>query len=153
MAKNRISRRPADPDDEDDESPLEQVVAGVVIALIFLVGFGLLALGNPWFWVAFPVGFAGLLPAAIGLARWYEHRRERDETERGHRSESEADDIDRALATLRERYARGELDEEAFEYHLERLLSTETTGDARSELRRRRESASATERELEETEN
>ncbi|MFC6724426.1 SHOCT domain-containing protein, partial [Halobium palmae] len=76
MTDDRRVRPDGYGDEDDEETPLEQVVAGVVIATIFLVGFGLLALGFPWFWVAFPVGFAGVLPAAIGLVRWYESRRE-----------------------------------------------------------------------------
>ncbi|KTG25599.1 hypothetical protein AUR66_00905 [Haloferax profundi] len=110
---------------DDEETPLEQVVAGVVMALTFLVGFGLLALGYPFFWVAFPVGFAGVLPAAIGLVRLYESR----QTEEADEEQSETED---ALATLRRRYANGELTEEEFEAKVERLLETETVADARN---------------------
>ena len=58
--------------DADDESPLEQAAAGVTTGLVLLVAFGLLALDVSWFWIAFPVGFGGLLPAAVGLARYYQ---------------------------------------------------------------------------------
>ncbi|KAB1194773.1 SHOCT domain-containing protein [Haloferax sp. MBLA0076] len=119
-------------DDEDDEgTPLEQIVAGVVMALTFLVGFGLLALGNPFFWIAFPVGFAGVLPAAIGLVRLYESR----QTEEADEAQSGTED---ALATLRRRYANGELTEEEFEEKVERLLETETVADARNAVSARR---------------
>ena len=124
------------PDDGTDEgTPLEQVVAGVVVALTFLVGFGLLAIGYPWFWIAFPVGFAGVLPAAIGLVRLYESRVAAGE-------DPEAD----ALESLRERYARGEIDEAEFEARLELLLETETVSEAeayraRGDAERERESA------------
>ncbi|MFC7204448.1 SHOCT domain-containing protein [Haloferax namakaokahaiae] len=117
--------------DEEDESPLEELVAGVVMALVFLVGFGLLALGNPWFWIAFPVGFAGVLPAAIALVRIYESRREEAESEK-------ADETEDALETLRRRYATGELSEAEFERKVERLLETETVADARETNESRR---------------
>ncbi|WP_410766255.1 SHOCT domain-containing protein [Haloferax sp. DFSO60] len=118
-------------EENEEESPLEQLVAGVIMALVFLVGFGLLALGNPWFWIAFPVGFAGVLPAAMALVRLYESRQ---------REEAEAtDETEDALATLRRRYATGELSEEAFEQKVERLLETETVADARKVTDSRRE--------------
>lgn len=123
------------PDDgSDEDSPLEEVAVGAVIALTFLVGFGLLAVGFPWFWVAFPVGFAGVLPAAIGLVRLYETRKApADEPERD------------ALESLRERYVRGEIDEAEFEERLVLLLETESVSEAnayaaRRELERERES-------------
>ncbi|WP_411968018.1 SHOCT domain-containing protein [Haloferax sp. YSSS75] len=122
--------------DEDDDTPLEQLVAGVVIGLIFLVGFGLLALGNPWFWIAFPVGFAGVLPAALALVKLYESRRGDDDA-----PPSETED---ALETLRRRYASGELTEEEFEAKVERLLETETVADARNTVTSRRERESET---------
>ena len=109
--------------DEEDEDPLESVVAGAVTALTFLVGFGLLFAGVPYFWVAFPVGFAGVLPMAVGVVRLYQRRQDSDS-----RPASEDDD---ALATLRNRYARGELTEAEFERQVERLLETEDTETAR----------------------
>ncbi|AFK18363.1 SHOCT domain-containing protein [Haloferax mediterranei ATCC 33500] len=131
--------------DDDGDSPLEQLVAGVVMAFIFLVGFGLLALGVPWFWVAFPVGFAGVLPAAIALARLYESRDSDDAT-----ATSETED---ALETLRQRYAEGELTEAEFEAKVERLLETETVSDARKQVenRQRDETETTAETEFEQT--
>jgi len=111
---------------DDDDTPLEQTVGGLVVGGILLVAFGLLALGVPWFWIAFPVGFAGVLPAAIGLVRLYERRKD-DAAADEKRTEQED-----ALATLRERYARGELTEAEFERKVERLLETETVADARA---------------------
>lgn len=118
--------------DGDEDSPLHELVAGVVIASIFLVGFGLLALGYPWFWIAFPVGFAGVLPAALALVKLYESRRD-DESEA---TQTETKD---ALKTLRNRYATGELTEDEFEEKVERLLETETVADARNTVAARRE--------------
>ncbi|MCO8266425.1 SHOCT domain-containing protein [Haloferax sp. AB510] len=119
---------------DDEDSALEELVAGVVMALIFLVGFGLLALGVSWFWIVFPVGFAGVLPAALALVRIYESRRG------GGADESLTTETEDALETLRRRYATGELSEEEFEAKVERLLETETVADAReSTAARRRE--------------
>jgi len=113
-------------DSEDD--PVETVVAGVVSALIFAVGFGLLAVGFPWFWIVFPVGFAGVLPAAIGLTKLYQDREETTESTRTAESTQTSDQA--ALETLREQYARGEIDDEAFERRLDTLLETESVEDA-----------------------
>ncbi|SFL00775.1 Short C-terminal domain-containing protein [Halogranum rubrum] len=124
-------------EEDEEETPLQQLVAGVVIALIFLVGFGLLAVGYPWFWVAFPVGFAGVLPAALALAKLYEHSR--DSRASRPSEPTVTDEHADALAALRARYARGELDEEEFEHRLERLLETETVDDARAHVTRERE--------------
>lgn len=47
------------------------IVAGIVSLLTLGVAFGLLALGVEAFWVAFPVGFGGVLPISLGLvALW-----------------------------------------------------------------------------------
>jgi len=107
---------------EDEETPLEQIVAGGVMALIFVVGFGLLFAGVPYFWVAFPVGFAGVLPMALGLVKLDQSRQDGDDT-----PGSETED---ALETLRQRYARGELTDDEFERRVERLLETESVTDA-----------------------
>lgn len=132
---------PSDSQSEDgNETPLEQTVSGAVIALIFIVGFGLMFAGVPWFWVVFPVGFAGLLPAAIGLARRYE----RDKSASAGKTEQEE-----ALDELRARYARGELTDEEFENRVERLLETESVEDAETFLGS--ESRSARDSEVTET--
>jgi len=122
---------------DDDETPLQAVAAGAVTFLTLGVAFGLMALGNPFFWVAFPVGFGGGIPMAIGLARWYESREEGPS--QSEPAQRRADDTDAALADLRERYARGELDEDEFETRVERLLETESVADAREFAERARE--------------
>ncbi|MBB6645968.1 hypothetical protein [Halobellus ruber] len=43
------------------------VVSGLVSILTLGVAFTLLALGVEFFWVAFPVGFGGVLPIALGV--------------------------------------------------------------------------------------
>lgn len=98
---------------EDDD--LETLVAGAVTTLTLLVAFGLMFAGVPYFWVAFPVGFGGLLPTALAVVRLYKRRPHS-------RSASEQDD---ALATLRDRYARGDLADAEFERQVERLIETE----------------------------
>ena len=121
--------------DEDDESPLVGVATAAVTFLTLGVAFGLMFLGNPYFWVAFVVGFGGLMPLAVAVARYYESEgtadgeRERDRSDRGR-----GDDADAALAELRDRYARGELDDEEFEARVERLLETESVDDAETFL-------------------
>jgi len=85
----------------------------------------------------FPVGFGGGMPLVAGLARWYESR-ESSSSRREDRSRQERSDTDAALADLRERYARGELDDEEFEARVERLLETESISDAKSFAERQR---------------
>ena len=116
--------------DEGSNSPLVTAAAGAVTVLTLAVGFGLLALGESFFWVAFPVGFGGLMPLAVGLARWYESRADRP-------ADEPADETDRALAALRERYARDEIDEATFEERVETLLRTEDVATAREDGARR----------------
>lgn len=111
---------------DDRDSPLVAAAAGAVTLVTLGVAFGLLALGQSYFWVAFPVGFGGGMPLAVGLARWYE-----SDSETGRPQQGRAD-TDTALADLRARYARGELDDQEFESRVERLLETESVADAKS---------------------
>lgn len=43
------------------------IVSGLITILTLGTAFGLLTLGVEAFWVAFPVGFGGVLPVALGL--------------------------------------------------------------------------------------
>jgi uncharacterized membrane protein len=131
MVEGGDRRQGASPE-ADEATPLGAVAAGAVTVVTLTVAFGLMALGQPYFWVAFPVGFGGGMPLAVGLAQWYDSRRE---AKRGGRTEH-ADDA--ALADLRERYARGELTDEEFEARVERLLETESVADATSYVERDR---------------
>ncbi len=120
--------RPDTEGSEADVNPVQSVAIGAVTFLTLGVAFGLMALNVSYFWVAFPVGFGGGIPLAAGLARWYESRPD----ESGHRPDESDADSDAALADLRERYARGELDEAEFEARVERLLETESVDDAKN---------------------
>lgn len=119
-------------DDEDD--PLVGVAAGAVTALTLAVAFGLMFLGVEFFWVAFPVGFGGGIPLAVSLAKWYESNRAGGHGRASRPATRRDDETDDALAELRDRYARGDLDDAAFERRVERLLETESVDDAEAFL-------------------
>ncbi|MFC7114812.1 SHOCT domain-containing protein [Natronoarchaeum sp. GCM10025703] len=51
-------------------------------------------------------------------------------------TESDSEEVQDALETLRDRYARGELTDEQFERKLDRLLETETLEDVEDRQRR-----------------
>ncbi len=105
--------------DTDDPGPsLQSVVSSLAIGATLILAFALLAAGQSWFWVVFVIGFAGVLPVVATLAAWYESR-----------SQSSPDESD-PLDALRDRYARGEIDEAEFERRLDALLETETERDA-----------------------
>ena len=112
---------------DDGGADLPTVVAGGVTTVTLLLAFGLLAAGWSSFWIVFPVGFGGVLPLAVTLAKRYETRsttRTNGETTgSGAAGDEPADD---AIDALRERYARGEIDEAEFERRVERLLETES---------------------------
>jgi uncharacterized membrane protein len=118
----------------DGDSSLEVAAAGAVTAITLGVAFGLLALGQSYFWIAFPIGFGAGMPLAVGLARWY---RSSAATDRSARQDHAGTDA--ALTHLRERYARGELTDEEFESRVERLLETESVADAKTVAERERE--------------
>lgn len=109
--------------EDDEETPLEEIVSGAVTVLTLSIAFGLLFAGFQFFWVAFIVGFAGVLPMALGAVKLYQRRQDGDTT-----TAAEPED---ALEELRQRYARGEFTDEEFERRIELLLETESVADAR----------------------
>ena len=117
-----------------DAHAISSLVAAGVTALTLTVAFGLLALDVSVFWVAFPIGFGVVLPAAIGIAR---ARHADDQRATDTRQTSDAHT---GLEILRERYATGELSEAEFEHRVERLLEREPDDrprdHARTETRR-----------------
>jgi uncharacterized membrane protein len=120
------------------DADIEPLVATAVLGL----GFVAMALDVEAFWVVWVVGFAVVLPAVRWAREWRTaeppredewHTHHRD-TSRTADSSGAASGADEALATLRERYARGELSEAAFEAKLEALLETETPEGARERV-------------------
>ncbi len=109
----------------DDADPVVATVSLAVLAL----GFVAMAVDLPAFWIVWAVGFGAVVPALAYL------RRDGGETDADAASRNDRD-VDDALSTLRERYARGELSEAAFESKLTALLETETPERARERLRR-----------------
>lgn len=99
------------------------IVTGAVTLVTLAVAFGGLAVGWSAFWIAFPVGFGGVLPVALALSAWYYS------DDSAGKSDTTTD-AEAALHALREQYATGEIDELAFERRLERLLETESIADA-----------------------
>ncbi|MDY6818610.1 MAG: SHOCT domain-containing protein [Halobacteriales archaeon] len=97
-------------------------IGGLVVFLTLGVGLTLLFFGVDWFWIVFVLGFAVVLPM-VGILTG-------DENEP---TASEATQPD-PLETLRERYARGEIDEAEFERRLDRLLDTESPQAAKERL-------------------
>lgn len=101
-------------------------VAGLTTLSILAVAFGAMALGVPYFWVAFPVGFGGVLPVVIA----YSARRDREADPAAAGAGPATESGDEALDALRRQYAQGRLTDAAFERRVERLLETETVADA-----------------------
>lgn len=107
-------------DPASDRVPLVGVVAAAVTVLTLTTAFGAMALGVEVFWVAFPVGFGGVMPLATALAAAH------GAGDGGSRDDGGEDPTgEDALSTLREQYARGRMDEREFEERVETLLATE----------------------------
>jgi uncharacterized membrane protein len=102
----------------DDTDPLVALVTAAVLGLGLLA----MALDASGFWLVWVVGFAVVVPAITWLREGQGNVRDDD-----------------ALATLRERYARGDLSEAAFEAKVETLLETETPESARERTGRETE--------------
>jgi uncharacterized membrane protein len=120
--------------ESEDGHPLAPLVSSAVTAGTLLVAFGLLALGVESFWLAFVVGFGGVLPVSMGLLQ---HRAEGGRRAGDHTGPTRHRETDAALAALRERYARGEVTDEGFERQVEQLLATESVEGARAHAERR----------------
>ena len=65
MHTSSASRRSGRPDRTGVEDRRTAVASGVTTLAILGVAFGAMALGVPYFWVAFPVGFGGVLPLVV----------------------------------------------------------------------------------------
>ncbi|UOO96048.1 SHOCT domain-containing protein [Halococcus dombrowskii] len=104
-------------------------MAVVVPVSIIAFLFGIVQLGTGTLFGVLPIliGVVGLLYLAGGgerIGEWLDTRTTADTT---------ADDASEdALTTLRQRYARGEIDHAEFERRLNELLETETVSDVAS---------------------
>jgi uncharacterized membrane protein len=109
----------------------EEAVFGVCFAASLVFG----ALG--WWTVAGAAFTLGIAGAIVIDVLWPDDFEMGADAERA--ASADADDsVTDALDTLRNRYARGELDDEQFEAKLEALLETEVPEDARRRIRRGR---------------
>jgi uncharacterized membrane protein len=102
---------------------------GIVSVLIFSVGLVALFAGVNLFWLVWTLGFPILLPLVATLTNDDEDEAdvEHETNQPTERSDEETSD---ALATLRDRYARGDLTDEQFERKLDALLETHSPESA-----------------------
>lgn len=119
LPKQMCGREP-----ENLESPMA-LVPGAISTGTLIVAFGLLAVGFEYFWVTFIVGFGVVLPTAMGVLRTTQGANTGAETDRQDKQGEDA-----ALATLRRRYAQGELSDAEFEHQVGRVLETESPPEA-----------------------
>lgn len=127
------------------DEPIDRLrgeLTGVVAMLVTGIWLVAMFADQSW-WLPFMlVGYVVIVPLTAILTG--ESDRETEEADRDGHGQAETSEQADALARLRERYARGELTDEAFERKVERLLETETLADADDllgEERSRRESA------------
>jgi uncharacterized membrane protein len=107
----------------------------VPVAAILTLGVGIFAflLGFEWFWMVFVLGWIVVVPLLAILFDESEVDRALDGS-----SGSEPED---ALETLRDRYARGELDDVEFERRVEKLLENESIEQVEERVEKERERA------------
>jgi hypothetical protein len=108
--------RTGDPDARTASDGPGATAAGLVSAATLAVAFSLLALGVDWFWIAFPVGYGGVLPFVVARAK--ARASAPGDASTGSAADGRTDSAnaaDAALADVRERYARGEFDEAEME--------------------------------------
>jgi len=105
-------------------------VPGIVAILTLGVGLGALFLDFGWFWMVFVLGWVVLTPLTALVFADDDERERWAETGREDADAVVPRDREDALELLRERYARGELDDVEFERRVERLLETESLAEA-----------------------
>jgi uncharacterized membrane protein len=131
-----------------DAGPLERARENAVgIVSTAVTGLWLAALVSGFkYWLALLlIGYVVVVPLTAMLSGdedevgkwWTEQRTGRDTAPESDPENADAHRED-ALATLRERYARGDLTDEQFERKLERLLETETLEDVAERARTKR---------------
>ncbi|WP_458209623.1 SHOCT domain-containing protein [Haladaptatus sp. NG-SE-30] len=118
----------------DTSQTLAEQIPGVVALLVLGAGLTALFLGYDWFWMVFILGFAVVLPiiAIVSEALFRKEGERKVEV-----SDEETDDQQDALDTLRDRYARGEIDEAEFERRVDMLLENETVEDVKARRERK----------------
>ncbi|WP_144904779.1 SHOCT domain-containing protein [Halobellus captivus] len=133
---------------DETSGDADDPVVGATALLVLGAGlgslFGVPVLAAVDFWIIFVVGYAVLVPL-VSLLRGAsdtddgneERQRFASEESRG-AGDHTTEDVDAALARLRERYARGDLSDEQFERKLEVLLETDIPENARERIGRRR---------------
>lgn len=108
----------------------------VPVAAILTLGLGIFAflLGFEWFWMVFVLGWIVVVPILAVLF---------DESEDDMALDDRSSGSDRqdALETLRDRYARGELDDVEFERRVEKLLENESIEQVEERVEKERERA------------
>ncbi|NHN46952.1 SHOCT domain-containing protein [Halostella sp. JP-L12] len=109
---------------------------GVMSMLVLGAGLVSVFLDFPYTGMIFALGFAVLVPLSAMIGRSGKDP-ERSAADADPATENDAVDESAALETLRERYARGEIDEMEYERRLEDLLATESVGEAREYVDRR----------------
>ncbi|WP_458184996.1 SHOCT domain-containing protein [Haladaptatus sp. NG-WS-4] len=116
----------------DTPQTMTEQIPGIVALLVLGAGLTALFLGYDWFWMVFILGFAVVLPIVAILSESLFG----GESERVDGEKAGADEQQDALDTLRERYARGEIDEAEFERRVDLLLANETIEDAKVQRER-----------------
>lgn len=101
------------------EHPVNGGILAVSLVATFL-GLGLLASGNPLGVVTLLFGAAGFIYLKGGLS---------DLNTSSEQEPQQTDESDDALTVIRNRYARGEIDQTEFERRLDDLVETETLED------------------------
>jgi uncharacterized membrane protein len=104
-------------------------------AWVGAAGFVLVAVGLGFLFTGAPIVGIGFCALAVGLVAVAV--RDDGETDTSTHSPTPDAPSDDALATLRERYARGDLSDAQFEAKLERLLEVETREDVEVSVERR----------------
>lgn len=131
-----MSHAPVAPNMTASEAADSVLDPGVMSMLVLGAGLVSVFLDLPYTGMIFALGFAVLVPLSAMIGRGGKHREESDAAA-DPPTETGAVDESAALETLRERYARGEIDEIEYERRVENLLATESVGEAHEYVDRR----------------
>lgn len=122
-------------------------VTGIVSVLVTGVWMGAMVTGQDWWLAALLVGYVAVVPITAMLFGDSHPMSARDDravtaARTDPEPQTESPDETDPLATLRARYARGELTDEQFERKVERLLENETLEDVEDRLEARTQAGS-----------